>query len=188
MFTQADPPFDDPPQPEKTADPAALALNLALAKARSVASYDRAGQREPAIVLGADTIVVAPDGLLLGQPADRGEAERMLRLLLGRFHEVISAVALVMVAADTQGRKDTPPRTLVDRARVRFGPVTEPALGCYLDSGDWLGKAGAYNLSELRNHWAFEVIGDADTVVGLPMVKLRSILGEMGLTPARAQQ
>jgi septum formation protein len=195
-FTQADPPFDDPPQPDKTADPAALAMELALAKARSVADHDRAAQREPTIVLGADTVVVAPDGLLLGQPADRTDAERMLRLLLGRFHEVISAVALVMVStrvqADPGGHPRAHPgagaRTLVDHARVRFGPISEPALASYLDGGEWRGKAGAYNLSELQNNWAFEVIGDPETVVGLPMAKLRPILAELGLTPAQAQR
>ena len=70
---------------------------------------------------------------------------------------------------------------LVDVAHVRLGRVPEADLQAYLDSGDWRGKAGAYNLGELQGRWPMEVEGDPTTVVGLPMAKLVAHLRELGV-------
>jgi septum formation protein len=189
-FTAVDPPFNDPPQPAcaeagVTQDPEALAAGLAVAKARSAAGDAevlRAAARGAAVVLGADTVVVAADAALLGQPADRDDARRMLTALIGRTHRVVTAVALLRLAAPPGARAEDL-ITLVDSAEVRIGPVGEAELSAYLAGGDWRGKAGAYNLAQLQAHWPFEVAGDPGTVVGLPMRKLRAPLRDLGINP-----
>jgi len=141
------------------------------------------------VVLGADTVVVAADGSLLGQPADREDARRMLGALIGRTHRVVTGVALLRVAAGANpgaqpGAGEAV--TFADSARVRIGPVGAESLAAYLAGDDWRGKAGAYNLAELERRWSIEVRGDPDTVVGLPMRELRQRLADLGITPASA--
>lgn len=127
-----------------------------------------------AVVLGADTVVV-DDGEIIGQPRDRADAERILRRLIGGEHDVLTGVAMVEACA----RPGSPAKRelMFDAAHVRVGPVTEEQLGAYLDSGEWRGKAGAYNLSErLAAGWPIEVHGDAGTVMGLPVGWVRGRL------------
>ncbi len=157
-YRQGDPPFADPPQPEH-GEAVRLAQDLAQAKARSVREADAAGVD---VILAADTIVVAPDGTLLGQPAHEQDARRMLGLLVEKTHQVVTGVCLRWLAT---GRLDV----FADVARVTFGAVSVEELDRYLSSGGWRGKAGAYNLAELEGHWPIRVDGDPTTVVGLPM-------------------
>ncbi len=175
-FDQADPPFDDPPQPEAThRDPAALALELARCKAASLA-----GARPPGgVILAADTICVGPRDELIGQPATRADAAAMLRGFLGVWHEVVTAVALL-------GDGDAEPTGFADTARVRLEHPGEAAMNHYLDSGQWRGKAGGYNLFDRQDDgWPIRVEGDPTTVVGLPMRRLRSALALRGVRPRR---
>jgi septum formation protein len=177
QFTALEPPFADPPQPKNGAgavEPEALVIELALAKAQSLAP-GLGGTA--AVVLGADTVVVATDGTLLGQPADRDDARRMLHMLMGATHRVVTGVALLKRPGAQA------PVVFADSTQVRIGPVGDAELSAYLAGGDWRGKAGAYNLGELRGRWPIQVNGDPDTVVGLPMRRLRVRLGELGITP-----
>lgn len=145
---------------------------VALAYLKAAAALTRLGDRRRVVpsergevVLGADTIVV-DDGLIIGQPVDRADAERILRRLSGGEHDVLTGVAILDV--DT-GRRDL----LLDRAHVTVGPIPETEITAYLDSGQWRGKAGAYNLAErLQAGWPISVKGDPGTVMGLPMVRL----------------
>ncbi len=157
--------------------PEALAQRLACDKARSLAPHVPDG----AVILAADTIVVVSDGknfVLLGQPADRSEAERMLRRLVNGVHRVVTGVALEQVG---ETRHDA----FADVAQVRLGMVDEVELQRYLDSEAWRGKAGGYNLQELRDRWPFEVSGDETTVIGLPMVMVTHHLRAWGVHPDR---
>lgn len=145
---------------------------VALAYLKAAAALTRLGERRRAVpsergevVLGADT-VVADERDIFGQPADRADAERTLRRLIGGEHRVLTGVAILDV--DT-GRRDL----FFDRAHVAVGPVPEDEVRAYLDSGQWRGKAGAYNLAErLQAGWPITVEGDHGTVMGLPMSRL----------------
>lgn len=145
---------------------------VALAYLKAAAALTRLGDRRRVVpsergevVLGADT-VVADDGAIIGQPADRADAERTLRRLVNGEHDVLTGVAILDV--DT-GRRDL----FFDRAHVTVGPVSDAEVHAYLDSGQWRGKAGAYNLAErLQAGWPITVEGDPGTVMGLPMVRL----------------
>ncbi|MEZ6319253.1 MAG: Maf family protein [Phycisphaerales bacterium] len=110
----------------------------------------------------ADTICVK-DGRLFGQPADERDAERTIRLLSGGTHEVLTGVALICP-------KRAKRMTFCDRSVVTVGELTEDQIESYLASGEWRGKAGAYNLYErIAAGWPIEFKGDPTSIMGLPM-------------------
>ena len=111
------------------------------------------------VVLGADTVVVM-DGEVLEKPRDAADALRMLRLLSGREHEVITGICLRM-----EGRK------IVDMAttRVRFVALSDEELDAYVASGEPMDKAGAYAIQGLASKFIENIEGDYFNVVGLPV-------------------
>jgi septum formation protein len=114
---------------------------------------------EDEIVLGADTVVVVT-GQILEKPLDASDAARMLRLLSGREHEVISGICLA-----SSGRK------IVDTAttRVRFIELTPQEIDDYVASGEPMDKAGAYAIQGLASKFIDRVEGEYSNVVGLPV-------------------
>lgn len=165
-----DPGVDDGDLACAGVSPAGLAMALAHFKAAAGALR---ADTEGAVVLAADTFVVKA-GAVIGKPADADDADRIIRLLCGGCHEVITGVCLI----DRRGRRGRPARTLfVDRARVTVGDVPAEARAAYVAGGGWRGKAGAYNLAErLAEGWPIRVAGDPATVMGLPMRRLTPIL------------
>lgn len=161
-FEQVTPPFDDSACALVLA-PNELAAEFALRKAASVAQIRPAG-----IVLGCDTLL-SIDGRAIGKPADVADARFILGLLFTRAHHAITAVSL-LDAAD--GRK----RSFIDTTQVTITAPGSSELDAYLASGQWRGKAGGYNLAELKDRWHFDIQGDPTTVVGLPMVRLEEEL------------
>lgn len=116
----------------------------------------------PAVVLGADTIVLKNEEIL-GQPGTEPHAAAMIRSLRGGTHRVLTGVCLIDVAS---GRRDL----FVDRATVHVGEIPDAEVDGYVASGQWRGKAGGYNLAErLADGWPIEFEGDPSTVMGLPM-------------------
>ena len=128
---------------------------LAREKAEAVA-----GKLENGLVLGADTTVVVGDQLL-GQPADDNDARRMLQLLSGKWHEVLTGVALVRVGG----------QTIVDyeRTRVRFVEMSEAEIDWYVSTGEPQGKAGAYAIQGKAGLFIEQIEGDYFNIVGLPI-------------------
>jgi septum formation protein len=180
-------------------------MALAYLKARRVGELlvragDRrqvSGDREAAIVLGADT-VCAIGREIFGQPRDAVDARRMLRMMSGREHRTITGVCLLPVGgvrSQVSGvweDKRTPslsPDTchltpsyrliVFDAAIVRIGELSDDQIEAYLTSGEWRGKAGAYNLSErIDAGWPITCLGDPSTVMGLPMQRLAAWLAK----------
>ncbi len=134
-------------------------LEHAAGKARSVEGGERP-------VLGVDTIVRC-EGRLLGKPRDAGEAERMLELLAGRTHEVVSGLCLRTPAWEELHAETT---------RVSFRELTPRELGRYLASGEWEGRAGAYAIQGLGGSLVERIEGDYLNVVGLPGALLVRLL------------
>ncbi|HEX8772503.1 MAG TPA: Maf family protein [Pyrinomonadaceae bacterium] len=130
---------------------------LAREKAEA-ASPQRAGR----LVLGADTVVVV-DEEILGKPLDDEDARRMLRLLNGRWHEVLTGIALV------RGGVEARPLVAHERTRVRFARMTEAEVNWYVASGEPLDKAGAYAIQGRAALFIEEISGDYWNVVGLPV-------------------
>jgi len=171
VFDAIDPGVDDAELDPDDADPSAWAMALAHLKARSGANRlftlerDDTGASQP-IVLGADTIVVHGSSVI-GQPVDADDARRIIRRLCASEHNVVTGVALVTL--DESGSLGE--RSMhVDAATVRVGSISDDAVDAYIRSGDWRGKAGAYNYAERHAAgWPLACVGDVATVMGLPM-------------------
>jgi len=135
----------------------------------------RAGAiRHPsAHVLGADTIVVV-DAAILGKPKDDGDARRMLRLLSGRAHEVLTAVALA-----TPGRE---PTVRIERTRVWFAELSEGDIDWYIATGEHRDKAGAYAIQGRASRFIPRIEGSYSNVVGLPVATVVEMLKDTDKT------
>ena len=140
---------------------------LAFQKAADVAAR-LAHEQAAALVLAADTLACC-DGELLGKPQDREHAERMLRRLSGRRHQVLTGICLWHVPS---GRQITD----VVQTELEMTTLAEPTLQGYLDSLRWQGKAGAFGYQD-GNDWLRVVGGGSESnVVGLPMERLAELL------------
>jgi septum formation protein len=146
-------------------DPTRFVEILAERKARAVAS-----QRKSGLVLGADTIVVR-EGRIYGKPTDRKDAIRMLEELCGREHLVYTGVC-VLDAAGGPARL----RTVV--TRVRLHELTKDEIQRYVDSGEPMGKAGAYAIQGCGRLLVSGIEGDYSNVVGLPLGATLDLIAE----------
>ena len=139
-------------------EPISYVTRLARAKAE-------AGSRElvpGALVLGADTTVVV-DREILGQPRDAADARRMLKLLSGRWHEVITGVALLRSGVDDSGVVGH------ETTRVRFSRLSDEEIDWYVATDEPTGKAGAYAIQGRAALFIEEIQGDYLNIVGLPV-------------------
>lgn len=149
-------------------DPTQWVAALAYFKAASSAQLCAAtGSIDPlmhTVVIGADTVCVH-DGKILGQPADREEAHAMIVSMSSAVHEVLTGIAII---DPRTGRREL----FVDRSIVTVGEIAEHEILSYLDSNQWQGKAGAYNITErLAAGWPITFTGDETSIVGLPMTR-----------------
>jgi septum formation protein len=169
-------------------DPEAVVTENARRKLQAVTADGlRSGGTSPEepLVIAADTIVVL-DGRIYGKPADRAEAESMLRALAGRRHRVLTGVAVGVPdsatcpnspGAEYHSRARGPQGELMDRSAVaitdvRFRALDERLLAWYLDSEEWRGRAGAYAIQARGAALVEAVYGDYLNVVGLPVTTL----------------
>jgi len=152
---------DESPRPDEGA--ADQVRRLAQAKAEQV------GQSRPADwILAADTLVVL-GSLVLGKPRDRAEAAEMLARLSGRTHQVLTGYCLFNKALD-RGHID------LCRTEVEFRNLTGPDIEKYLESGEPLGKAGAYAIQGRGAGLVKRVFGSYTNVVGLPLAEIIELL------------
>lgn len=119
-----------------------------------------------AVVLGADTIVTV-GGEIMSKPHDAGDAIRMLRLLSGREHEVLTGVALV-------ARRGVVVE--VARTRVWVNPLNETEIADYVATGEPLDKAGAYGIQGIGSKFIDRIQGSYSNVVGLPVALVYRLL------------
>jgi septum formation protein len=129
-----------------------------IARAKVIAVARR---RESGLVIGADTIVVL-DGAMMGKPRDEDHAEQMLRQLSGRWHAVMTGVALYDIAT----RREVAD---YDKTLVRFAQLTDKEIEWYIRSGEPADKAGAYAIQGLGSLFVEEIAGNYFNVVGLPI-------------------
>ncbi len=149
-------------------DPIAYVVRLAREKAQAV--FDTAGDPKT-VVLGADTTVTL-DGHILGKPENADDAARMLRLLSGRTHRVMTGVAVVTakgaeVAAEVTG--------------VRFLTLSDAEIAAYIATGEPMDKAGAYGIQGMAAKWIPRVEGCYFNVVGLPLALVNMMLEATGV-------
>jgi septum formation protein len=157
---------DIPEVPMDGEPPKAYAERLAREKALAVF-----GQRPADCVLGADTIVVV-DNAILGKPRDPDDAVRMLRLLSGRQHQVITGVCLVGPGTSVASSQIPVPGFVDVRSettQVFVGNVEKNEVRKYVETGEPMDKAGAYAIQGHASRWISRIEGDYFNVVGLPV-------------------
>lgn len=147
--------------------PEERALHAASAKARAVADT------HSGVIIGADTIVVL-DGNVLEKPRSRDDARRMLELLSGRDHEVITGLC---VLSTWTGEEET----VHESTTVRFRVLSSEEIERYLDSDEYVDKAGAYGIQGLAGTFVSGIYGDYHNVMGLPLCRLVLLLRKMGV-------
>ena len=125
------------------------------------------------VVLGADTIVVVDDAIL-GKPADAVDAARMLRLLSGRVHRVITGVCVVEAVASGQLPVA---RTASETTLVTVNQLSDEEIRDYISTGEPMDKAGAYAIQGMASRWIPRIEGDYSNVVGLPVALVWRMLG-----------
>ena len=154
--------------PRGDEEPIAYVVRLARDKAQSVLAEISSGSSGPSqvVVLGADTTVTL-DGHILAKPENAADAARMLRMLSGRTHRVITGVAVATaerteVAAEVTG--------------VQFVTISSKEIAAYIATGEPMDKAGAYGIQGLAAKWIPRVEGCYFNVVGLPLALVTTML------------
>jgi septum formation protein len=146
--------------------PRRYAERLAREKASAIAVRD-----PDLITIGADTVVVV-NRKVLGKPSDPDDAARMLGMLSGREHTVITAVAVA------RGRKL---RSAVEEVRVKFRRLREDEIDAYIATGEPMDKAGAYGIQGFGATLVERVEGDYFAVMGLPLAQLVGLMRDVGV-------
>jgi septum formation protein len=173
------PPRDEAEDGQRLGEsPEDFVLRMAVQKAGDVvAQLATLSSTEKTLVLGCDTVAVCA-GQILGKPTDEADARRMLSLLRGTTHHVLSGVCLWQV------EQPQPATTAIDRTTLRMEAITDEQLADYLASGLWQGKAGAFGYQD-RTGWLTIESGSESNVVGLPLELLARLLNERASTGER---
>ena len=138
--------------------------NLAYNKAKAVVPL----VNEPALIIGADTIVVL-DGKILGKPNGYDGAFEMLKNLSGKTHHVVTAIAIINSTTGDYKIKST-------TSEVAFKNLTDEQIKYYIDNFKPFDKAGSYGIQELPKGFVKKVDGEIDNVIGLPAKTLKELL------------
>lgn len=148
--------------------PEELATHNAIGKAQDIARHYR-----NAIIIGVDT-VVAFKNYMLGKPKDKEDAKRILRLLSNTTHRVITAICII----DTKTKKNI---SGLEITLVTMDRLEESDIEAYVNSGEGEDKAAGYAIQGLGSLFVKKIEGDYFNVVGLPIYRLRKLLGEFGV-------
>ena len=154
---------DEAPRPGES--PGSYVERVAGDKARALVCRDSG-----TLILAADTTVVA-EASILGKPEDDADAVRMLEMLSGCDHEVLTGVAV---------RRGPELLTHVERTRVRFLHLSAEEIAWYVATGEPRGKAGAYGIQGLASRFVEHISGSYSNVVGLPVAQVYQLLSRLG--------
>ncbi len=128
--------------------------------------------REAGLVIGADTIVVL-DGRILGKPEDEETAGRMLTQLSGRWHAVMTGVALYDIETSAEVAD-------YEKTLVKFARLSQKEIEWYVATGEPMDKAGAYGIQGLAGLFVDEIAGNYYNVVGLPIPLVYRLARRLG--------
>jgi septum formation protein len=159
-------PADIDETPGKDETPRLLVARLARGKAQAVAE-----RRPDAYVLAADTIV-AVGRRILNKPVDEADARRMLGLLSGRAHRVLTGVAVIAPGGRTGQR--------ISETRLQFKRLTQGEIDRFIAAGEWADAAGAYKIHQSAGAFCLSLSGSFTGVVGLPLYETLALLEGLG--------
>lgn len=153
---------------EKGMTPSDVVMTLSARKAAAVKDLLESEGRDlsDTVIIAADTVVSA-HGEILGKPIDKEDSERMLHMLEGSAHSVLSGITVVYGGNSASSFEET---------IVRFAPMTEKEINWYAESGEPDDKAGAYAIQGYASMWVEGIDGCYFNVVGLPVSCLRKLL------------
>ena len=144
-----------------------------LATRKATAGLERLGKQgaltPDTVILAADTVVVSPEGEILGKPRDKDDARRMLRALSGNTHRVISGICVIADGRTVSASEVT---------EVTFDVLSDAIIDAYIASGEPMDKAGAYGIQDTASLWIQGIRGDYFNVVGLPLHRVEVVLKE----------
>ena len=152
--------------PKKNEKPKDFALRMSKEKALSVAKNNLNG-----FILSGDTIVAA-GRRIIGKPSSKNEAEKILKLLSGRRHRVLSAFTLI--------KPDCSEITKVVVSKVKFSRLSDKEISEYLDTNEWQGKAGGYAIQGRASAFVPWISGSYTGVMGFPMNEIKNVLESSG--------
>ncbi len=127
---------------------------------------------DSAIVIAADTVVFA-DGQILGKPKDADDARRMLRILSGGAHDVVTGFAIMRSS-------DTAPTVGVETTRVHFAALSDAEIDEYVRTGEPMDKAGSYGIQGIGGKFVTKIEGCYFNVMGLPLARVWKSLRKLG--------
>ncbi len=153
--------IDETMDPNSTPD-----VEVGRVSARKAAAIERGPED---LVIAADTIVVC-DGQILGKPKDEADAFRMLKLLSGRAHQVMTGMTVLY------GDQAV---THTEITHIHFRPLSDWEIHAYIRTGDPMDKAGSYGIQSGAALFADRLEGDYFNVVGLPVCRLSTILNQI---------
>ena len=164
-------------------DPAEAVKELSFQKAMEVSRIVKPCEGDRIIVIGADTVVAA-DGRILGKPADRADAARMIGLLQGREHHVYTGVTVCTVEGSTPkdgGNPEPQYFSFSEETAVDVFPMNRGEIEGYVSLEEPYDKAGAYGIQGAFSIFIRGIRGDYNNVVGLPAARLYHELAARGL-------
>lgn len=157
--------IDESVNPDES--PVDYITRLALAKVRDISTRHKEG-----LVIGADTTVVF-EGEILGKPKDEAEAFQMLRSLAGRWHIVMTGVAMTAIESEKEV-------VSYEKTMVRFARMKEEEIRWYLATGEYKDKAGAYGIQGHGGIFVKEIAGNYHNVVGFPLTLIYKLSQQIG--------
>ena len=163
--------IDESPRPNET--PQALVERLAAEKAQTVKIELEALRSMTAdtVILASDTLI-AFDGESVGKPIDKADSKRILSMLAGKQHEVLTAISAL---------SNSRQQTQVITTFVTFAALTDEQIDAYWDTGEPADKAGSYAIHGIGGEFVVSINGSASAVIGLPLYETRQLLNAFGV-------
>lgn len=163
--------IDESPRPNETPD--ALVARLAAEKAQTVKTELEAQRSMTAdtVILASDTLI-AFDGQSVGKPIDKADSKRILSMLAGKQHEVLTAICAL---------SNSRQQTQVITTSVTFAALTDEQIDAYWETGEPADKAGSYAIQGIGGEFVVSINGSASAVIGLPLYETRQLLNAFGV-------
>ena len=166
-------PADIDESPRDNEPPMELVARLASEKAQAVKAYleDQLGMTDDKVILASDTLI-SFNGQSVGKPEDKADSKRILTMLSGKTHDVLTAICLLDNAQQ---------QTQVITTSVTFAALTDEQINAYWETGEPADKAGSYAIQGIGGEFVVSINGSASAVIGLPLYETRQLLNAFGV-------
>ncbi len=166
-------PADIDESPRENETPMELVARLATEKAQAVKAHleDQQAMAEDKVILASDTLI-SFDGQSVGKPEDKADSKRILTMLSGKTHEVLTAICAL---------SNTKQQTEVITTSVTFAALTDEQIDAYWETGEPADKAGSYAIQGIGGEFVVSINGSASAVIGLPLYETRQLLNAFGV-------